>query len=207
MKMIPFVRYVNVSEQGAQPKYGNRYGQDSRSPWFLARTLPPRNTTDPPPTQRSRKTACTHMCTHRRNGRSSTSRQADSSPPCHLLHPRLGYLADRVAGNRAENLRQESPDRHECGQGNDRRQSRDRRQHRRGTEREDDRFIRRPRDWNGIGIDQVHQRPALEGETTVPVVIWTQEAKESTVREALAAIDALDDVSGESSLIRIEEDL
>jgi len=60
---------------------------------------------------------------------------------------------------------------------------------------------------NGIGIDQVHQRPALEGETTVPVVIWTQEAKESTVREALAAIDALDDVSGESSLIRIEEDL
>lgn len=60
---------------------------------------------------------------------------------------------------------------------------------------------------HGVGIESLTQRAAETGEASVPVILWTHEVKESSVRDALADIDALVDVTERSSLIRIEEDL
>ena len=60
---------------------------------------------------------------------------------------------------------------------------------------------------SGVGIESIHQRAAAEGDTSVPLILWTHEVKESAVREALVTIDGLPEVTAESSLIRIEEDL
>jgi homoserine dehydrogenase len=60
---------------------------------------------------------------------------------------------------------------------------------------------------HGVGIESITQRAAETGEASVPVILWTHEVKESSVRDALADIDALVDVTERSSLIRIEEDL
>jgi homoserine dehydrogenase len=59
----------------------------------------------------------------------------------------------------------------------------------------------------GVGIESITQRAAAGGESSVPLVLWTHEVKESAVREALVAIDGLAEVTAESSVIRIEEDL
>ncbi|MCH7600459.1 MAG: homoserine dehydrogenase [Myxococcales bacterium] len=59
----------------------------------------------------------------------------------------------------------------------------------------------------GVGIESITQRAALCGETSVPLVLWTHEVKESALREALVLIDGLSEVTAESSVIRIEEDL
>ena len=59
----------------------------------------------------------------------------------------------------------------------------------------------------GVGIESIHQRAAAIGESSVPLILWTHEVKESAVREALVTIDGLPEVTTESSLIRIEEDL
>jgi homoserine dehydrogenase len=60
---------------------------------------------------------------------------------------------------------------------------------------------------SGVGIESIHQRAASSGESSVPVVLWTHEVKESAVREALVGIDGLAEVVAKSNLIRIEEDL
>jgi homoserine dehydrogenase len=59
----------------------------------------------------------------------------------------------------------------------------------------------------GVGIESITQRAASPGEASVPLVLWTHDVKEASVREALVAIDGLPEVTAESSLIRIEEDL
>ncbi|MBW2295186.1 MAG: homoserine dehydrogenase [Deltaproteobacteria bacterium] len=60
---------------------------------------------------------------------------------------------------------------------------------------------------SGVGIESITQRAPAVGESSVPIVLWTHEVKESAVREALASIDSLAEVVAKSNVVRIEEDL
>ncbi len=59
----------------------------------------------------------------------------------------------------------------------------------------------------GVGIESIRQPAAGVGESSVPIVLWTHDVKESAVRDALVAIDSLAGVTAKSNLIRIEENL
>jgi homoserine dehydrogenase len=64
---------------------------------------------------------------------------------------------------------------------------------------------------HGISIESVIQKGRGHGpdgaEGAVPVVVLTHPAREAAVRQALEVIDALDDVTAPTRLIRIEEEL
>ena len=66
---------------------------------------------------------------------------------------------------------------------------------------------------HGISIESVIQKGRAGPDDpdgaggAVPVVVLTHPAREAAVRQALDAIDALDDVTAPTRLIRIEEDL
>jgi homoserine dehydrogenase len=59
----------------------------------------------------------------------------------------------------------------------------------------------------GIGIESVVQRRTGAAGESVPVIVLTHPAAESALRAALAVIDALEDVTAPTILIRIEEEL
>jgi homoserine dehydrogenase len=60
---------------------------------------------------------------------------------------------------------------------------------------------------NGIGLESVLQKGRAHSKGSVPVLILTHPAREASVRNALEIIDALDDVTAPTRLIRIEEGL
>ena len=59
---------------------------------------------------------------------------------------------------------------------------------------------------HGISIESVLQKGRAEG-GSVPVIVLTHPAREAHVRAALQAIDALEDVTAPTRLVRIEEEL
>ena len=60
---------------------------------------------------------------------------------------------------------------------------------------------------HGISIESVIQKGRGHAGASVPVLVMTHPARESSVRAALDAIDRLPDVTARSLLVRIEEDL
>ncbi len=60
---------------------------------------------------------------------------------------------------------------------------------------------------NEIGIESVLQKGRAQSAGSVPVLILTHPAREAAIRSALEIIDALDDVTAPTQLIRIEEGL
>ena len=60
---------------------------------------------------------------------------------------------------------------------------------------------------NEIGIESVLQKGRAHSAGSVPVLILTHPAREAAIRSALEIIDALDDVTAPTQLIRIEEGL
>ncbi|MBW2667715.1 MAG: homoserine dehydrogenase [Deltaproteobacteria bacterium] len=60
---------------------------------------------------------------------------------------------------------------------------------------------------NEIGIESVLQKGRAHSAGSVPVLILTHPASEAAIRSALEIIDALDDVTAPTRLIRIEEGL
>ncbi|MGI9592113.1 MAG: ACT domain-containing protein, partial [Myxococcota bacterium] len=60
---------------------------------------------------------------------------------------------------------------------------------------------------HGIGLESVIQKGRAASAESVPVIVLTHPAPESSVRAALARIDALPDVTAPTRLLRIEEDL
>jgi homoserine dehydrogenase len=60
---------------------------------------------------------------------------------------------------------------------------------------------------HGISIESVLQKGRAEARGSVPVIVLTHPAREAHVRAALQVIDALDDVTAPTRLVRIEEDL
>ena len=58
-----------------------------------------------------------------------------------------------------------------------------------------------------IGIESVIQKGRGDATDSVPVLMQTHPASESSLRAALASIDRLDDITAPTRLIRIEEDL
>jgi homoserine dehydrogenase len=60
---------------------------------------------------------------------------------------------------------------------------------------------------NEIGIESVLQKGRAHSAGSVPVLIFTHPAREAAIRSALEIIDALDDVTAPTRLIRIEEGL
>jgi homoserine dehydrogenase len=60
---------------------------------------------------------------------------------------------------------------------------------------------------NGIGIESVVQKGRGHEGGSVPVIVLTHPAPEAAVRNAISEIDALDEVTEATCLIRIEEDL
>jgi homoserine dehydrogenase len=60
---------------------------------------------------------------------------------------------------------------------------------------------------NEIGIESVIQKGRGAGSASVPVLMQCHPARESAVREALAIVDHLPDVTAPTRFIRIEEDL
>jgi homoserine dehydrogenase len=60
---------------------------------------------------------------------------------------------------------------------------------------------------NGIGIESVVQKGRGDEVDSVPILILTHAANEAAVRVAIGRIDALDDVTAPTRLIRIEEGL
>lgn len=60
---------------------------------------------------------------------------------------------------------------------------------------------------NEIGIESVLQKGRAQSAGSVPVLILTHPAREAAIRSALEIIDALDDVTAPTRLIRIEEGL
>ena len=57
----------------------------------------------------------------------------------------------------------------------------------------------------GISIEAIRQKEPQPGETDVPVVLLTHSTNEGAMRRAVAAIDALEVITGPSQLIRLEE--
>jgi homoserine dehydrogenase len=60
---------------------------------------------------------------------------------------------------------------------------------------------------HGISIESVIQKGRGHEGVSVPVVVMTHPAQESSVRRALEAVDRLPDVTAATRLVRIEEDL
>ncbi len=60
---------------------------------------------------------------------------------------------------------------------------------------------------NEIGIESVLQKGRAHSAGSVPVLILTHPAREAAIRSAIEIIDALDDVTAPTQLIRIEEGL
>lgn len=60
---------------------------------------------------------------------------------------------------------------------------------------------------HGISIESVLQKGRAEARGSVPVIVLTHPAREADVRAALQAIDALEDVTAPTRLVRIEEEL
>lgn len=60
---------------------------------------------------------------------------------------------------------------------------------------------------NGISIESMVQTSRHNGGQAVPIVIMTHEAREASIRAALAEIDSFDFISEKSCLIRIEDNL
>jgi len=58
---------------------------------------------------------------------------------------------------------------------------------------------------NGISIESITQKTSVENDA-VPIIIVSHEAKETTVQQSIAKINALEDVKEEIKLIRILED-
>jgi len=60
---------------------------------------------------------------------------------------------------------------------------------------------------HGISIESILQKGRADARGSVPVIVLTHPAREAHVRAALEAIDALEDVTAPTRLVRIEEDL
>jgi homoserine dehydrogenase len=60
---------------------------------------------------------------------------------------------------------------------------------------------------NGIGIESVIQKGRGAAGESVPVVMLTDVARESSIRRSLALVDALPEVTAPTCLVRIEEEL
>lgn len=60
---------------------------------------------------------------------------------------------------------------------------------------------------HGISLESVLQKGRAEARGSVPVIVLTHPAREADVRAALARIDALEDVTAPTRLVRIEEGL
>jgi homoserine dehydrogenase len=60
---------------------------------------------------------------------------------------------------------------------------------------------------HGISIESLLQKGRAEARGSVPVIVLTHPAREADVRAALARIDALEDVTAPTRLVRIEEGL
>jgi len=60
---------------------------------------------------------------------------------------------------------------------------------------------------HGISIESVLQKGRAEARGSVPVIVLTHPAREAAVRAALQAVDALEDVTAPTRLVRIEEGL
>ena len=58
-----------------------------------------------------------------------------------------------------------------------------------------------------IGIESVLQKGRAGADGSVPVLILTHDAREDALRDALAEIDAMDEVTAPTRLLRIEEEL
>ena len=56
----------------------------------------------------------------------------------------------------------------------------------------------------GISIEALIQKAPAEGETRVPVIVLTNTAAQGSVEAAVAAIEALDSITGEIARIRVE---
>ena len=60
---------------------------------------------------------------------------------------------------------------------------------------------------HGVSIESVLQKRSGEERGSVPVIVLTHPAREAHVRAALEAIDALEDVTAPTRLVRVEEEL
>jgi homoserine dehydrogenase len=60
---------------------------------------------------------------------------------------------------------------------------------------------------HGVGVESIMQRGRCHEGTSVPIVVWTHPVLESAVRAALVEIDALEETTAATLLVRIEEDL
>lgn len=60
---------------------------------------------------------------------------------------------------------------------------------------------------HGISIESLLQKGRAEAGASVPVIVLTHPAREESVRAAIARIDALEDVTAPTRLVRIEEGL
>ncbi len=56
----------------------------------------------------------------------------------------------------------------------------------------------------GISIEALIQKAPEEGETRVPLIVLTNRAAQGSIDQAVAAIEALDSISGEVARIRVE---
>ena len=60
---------------------------------------------------------------------------------------------------------------------------------------------------HGVGVESIMQRGRCHEGNSVPIVVWTHPVLESAVRAALVEIDALEETTAATLLVRIEEDL